>query len=172
MRKKSTYGRSVNRAELADIFGVAVTTIDIWIRAGCPVMSRGGMGKPWAFNTADVAQWRRDTARDDEGPGLRDADELKIREIAARVALSELEYAEKKKLVIPAEDVQRTLSQVFAEVRASMRNIPRRVTSTLVGETDERRIRDALTKEIDQALEALAESGFEMCVTEGDDNED
>jgi len=53
-------GQVVSRAELAEFFGVSLTTIDHWVRSGAPFVTRGGPGRQWAFNTADVAAWRED----------------------------------------------------------------------------------------------------------------
>jgi len=48
---------NVNRMQLADIFGVAKTTVDAWRSRGCPVESQGGRGKPMVFDTVKVLGW-------------------------------------------------------------------------------------------------------------------
>ena len=50
-------GVSLNRAEAAMFFGVALTTIDAWIRRGCPVTQRGDRGVPHSLDSAAVARW-------------------------------------------------------------------------------------------------------------------
>jgi len=51
------------KSELAKAFGVSTTTIDNWIRKGCPCVEKGSNGKPWKFNLAEVARWRELKAR-------------------------------------------------------------------------------------------------------------
>lgn len=48
----------VNRAELADLFGVSLPTIDSWVRKGCPVVERGGRGREWQFHVSEIFNWR------------------------------------------------------------------------------------------------------------------
>lgn len=47
----------INRKQLAELRGVSLPTIDSWVRRGCPVVTRGGPGKAWAFNPGEVAAW-------------------------------------------------------------------------------------------------------------------
>lgn len=48
----------LNRAELAFFFGVAKTTIDSWVRRGCPVKKKAeGRGKQAQFDTVEVFRW-------------------------------------------------------------------------------------------------------------------
>lgn len=62
MRNK-IIGKAVTRRELAEIFNVALTTIDSWRRHGCPCVDRPGKGKPSTYDTAEVFQWCLDMAR-------------------------------------------------------------------------------------------------------------
>lgn len=150
-------GQVLNRGDLAETFGVSSPTIDSWIRAGCPIISKGGRGVAASFNSADVANWLRTKARD-EGAGTAKADEseLKRRKLAAETGLAELELAQARELVAPLDQVERMVARAFAEVRAGMRNIPSRVVSTLIGETNERTFKKILMEEIDQVLESLS----------------
>lgn len=150
-------GQEVNRTGLADVFGVALPTVDGWIRNGCPVIQRGAKGREWKFDTAAVMGWLRDRAVE-EATGETQADEAEInrRRKTADMLLAELNLAKAKAVVAPLDQVERKLAGVFAEVRANMRNIPGRIASTLVGETDERRLKQVLLSEIDMALESLA----------------
>lgn len=150
-------GRTVNKTELCDLFGVTAPTVDTWVRTGCPIESRGGRGVPSEFNTADVSKWLRDKARD-EGAGTSQADEseLKRRKLAAETAKAELELAKARGSVAPIDQVERMVSRAFSEVRAGLRNMPSRLVATLIGETNERQFKKVMLEEIDQVLEALA----------------
>lgn len=152
-------GTIVNRAGLADVFGAATPTVDTWVRRGCPFVQRGGRGKEWQFNTAAVSEWLRDQAREEVGGTVfADESELKRRKLAAETSLAELELAKAKGAVAPLEEVEREVANAFATVKANMRNIPGRVVTLLIGETEERRFKTVLLAEIDQALEALADA--------------
>ena len=50
----------VNRKTLSQIFGMNVTTIDDWVSAGCPIVSKGAKGKQAAFETIAVIAWREE----------------------------------------------------------------------------------------------------------------
>lgn len=173
---KPIKGQAVNRTALADIFGVALPTVDIWIRNGLPCITRGGRGKQWEFDTAAVAQWLRDKAVTD-ATGETQADEAEItrRIKRAQMEIAELELAKAKGLVAPVDQMERMISRAFAEVRAGMRNLPSRTVSMLIGETDERRFKTVLASEIDQVLEALANvdllDGYDEAQSEDDSEE-
>lgn len=163
-------GQIVNRTVLADIFGVALNTIDMWVRAGMPVVARGSQGVAWEFNTANCLKWRQDEAAAKAGDGEKDLDALKIRKLAAETALAELELAKARSDVAPIEQIDLMLSRTFATVRAGMMNIPSRVVSQLIGETDERRFKSVLGDEINIVLENLAST--DLSGPAGEDEED
>lgn len=173
---KPIKGQAVTRTALADIFGVALPTVDIWVRNGMPFVTRGGRGKQWEFDTAAVAQWLRDKAVTD-ATGDTQADEAEItrRTKRAGMEISELELAKAKGLVAPIDQIERMLARVFAEVRAGMRNLPSRTVSMLIGETDERRFKQVLGSEVDQVLEALAKvdllDGYDEAQSDDDSEE-
>lgn len=155
-------GKRVNRLELADVFGVAATTVDLWIKNGCPVLERStGKGSAWVLDTAAIAAWLRDRAVSDavgEGPG--DEENLKLRRMKAETLKAELELAKARGEVAPLEQIERVVNKAFAEVRANMRNLPARVVSQLIGMTDEREFKSVLLGEIDIALESLAHASL------------
>lgn len=149
-------GRTVNRTGLAEVFGVAMPTVDMWRKDGCPVVTTGGRGKEWEFDTAAVASWLRE--RDvlaATGDKVTDKDELQRRRLVADTEKAELELAKVKGEVAPLDQVERAMAKAFAEVRAGMRNLPQRTVSMLIGETDERRFKSVLMGEIDEVLKSL-----------------
>ena len=159
MSGKKGRGQHVNKVELSDIFGVAMPTIDDWVRRGCPVVERGAKGKSWVFNTADVRAWREDDVRRDAASDEdTTVEELKRRKLRAETVAAELELAISKGEVAPLDQMERGVVRAFEEVKAAMRNVPSRASRMIVGETDETRIRTVLLAEIDQALEVLDET--------------
>lgn len=71
--------------------------------------------------------------------------------------ISEVEAARARGEVAEIEYIQRVWASICAESRIRFRNIPARVVSVLVGETNERKIKDVLLSEIDQVLEGMAD---------------
>jgi len=173
-------GRGVilNRTETADHFGIAMTTLDDWVRRDCPVLQRGARGRPWQFNTADLMKWREaDIRAQSQGVQSASADELKRRKLEAETEMAELDLAKAKDLVAPIEQIERALSKAFGEVRANLRNVvPGRTARRLVGETNQTKIKAMLLEEIDQALKALADDDLinetDLELAEEDEDED
>lgn len=150
-------GRLVNRAELAEILGISLPTVDAWVKDKMPFVRRGGRGVEWQFDTASVIQWREDRAKDTAGGQLNDIDAIEMETARVKLERERLKYAAEASLVVPLDQLERRLSVVFAEIRAAMRNLPGRTASQLLGETDERVFKRTLSQEVDRALTALSE---------------
>ena len=156
-------GQNVSRAGLAEVFGVALTTVDSWVKKGCPVVVRGhGKGQEWKFNTAQISSWLQDEAVDRATGGIPDdLEELKLREQKAKTELTELELAERKGEVALIAEFERAQAMVFAAIRANIMNVPQRAVLQLLGETDERAFKEKLKAELVLALETSAEEELE-----------
>ncbi len=152
----------LSKAEIADLLGCSLPTVDAKVRRGMPFTQRGGQGKKWIFESADVIAWERDQAVTNAigDESTADEEELKRRKLAAETSMAELSLAKERREVAPLEEIEKGVSKAFAEVRARMRNVPGRAVPMLIGETDETRFKSVLLAEIDQALETLAESGL------------
>lgn len=156
-------GREVNRLELAEIFGVAKTTVDAWVRRGCPGAPSRGRGRERLFNTHDVSQWLRDEARSEvQEAGPKDETELKLRKLEAETIQAELDLAQARRQVAPIDELERAWAMQSAVIRANIMNVPSRVVSQLIGETDEARFKDVLSAELVQALEAAADADIDL----------
>ena len=161
----------VNRAELADVLGVSVVTVDNRIARGLPVERKGREGKSYEFETSDVIDWhvKKQISKDNphgnpEGTSKDTGTNLKQRKLEAETEISELErdkrrieLAEKKKLVVLVEDVVHEFANEIANLRAQLLNLPRRVAPIIVGEMHEDRVKEVLEDEIDQLLTELTE---------------
>ena len=156
-------GQIVNRTGLSDVFGVALTTIDSWVRLGCPVVVRArGKGQEWQFNTAQIAKWLQDKAADDAAGEIPDdINLLRIRKQKAETELAELMLAEKKGQVALISEFEQAQAVVFGIIRSNMMNIPQRAVLQLLGETDARIFKEKLRAEIVLALETAAEAELE-----------
>lgn len=171
MSNRKGKGQTVSRTELAEFFGVSGPTVDHWVRTGCPYISKGGKGVAWQFNTADVIAWRieRDNG-DDSNENQINENQLRKREQLAKTLQVELKLEMARGSVAPIDQMQKALAKAFANVRANMRNIPSRAVTMLVGETDEARFKSVLMREIDEALEELA--NMDLAGDEDDDEGD
>lgn len=118
----------------------------------------------------DTAHADEQKADSDSGkPGLGSFSEEQTRERHFKAKLAELEYLERVKTLIKAEDVDKEWFRLCRVVRDSILNVPSRLSGLLVGQSDERIIHDLLEKELCQALEALAngmQTGADDCGTE------
>lgn len=163
-------GKTLGKQEISELFGVAESTVDQWIRRGCPIIKRGSKGVAWEINSAAVSDWLRQ--RDLEqatGNNLNDEQELKRRKLAAETQKAEMEMLKAKGELVPLRQLERALANTFAELKTNMRNIPRRTATSIVGETDEIRIKEVLLAEVDQALEVLSQ--FTLDEPEADDDD-
>lgn len=159
VKNKKSRGRNVNRTELAEINGVSMPTVDDWVSRGCPVVQRGGRGRAWVFNTAEVRSWRDDDIRAQTSHTANASkDELLLRKLAAETEQAELVLAKAKEEVVPVEQYERALTKAFGEVRAGFRGVlPQRAARRLMGETDETTFKEKMLEEVDHVLEAMAD---------------
>lgn len=158
----------VNRAKLAEIFDVALTTIDTWVKKGCPVHQRGARGVEWSFNTADVARWREDErAKAAAGDAPDDMDKLDLRKAQADTLRAELELAKARAEVAPVAEFEKATARLMATIRANILNVPARAALQLLGEGDETTFKRKLRAELTLALEQSAEADLNL-----DDDED
>lgn len=161
-------GQTLNRGEVAAFFGVTPPTVDGWVRAGCPV-KKGQRGVASEFNSADVAAFLREKARQEgSGTSLADETELKRRKLAAEAERAELELAKEKGEVAPVREMERAQSAAMAAIRANMKNVPGRAVLRLLGCTDEQEFKNTLMDEIDLALVTASEAELDL----GDDEDD
>lgn len=139
-----------------------------------PVVKAGSKGIEWEFDPAAVYEWRmqreldkakRDTDEDGNPEGM---DALERRKLLAQTIEAELKVAKARGAVADVALMEKNLGRAFATVRASLRQVPARVVSLLIGETDERRFKSVLLQEIDAALDNLATADL----TAEDANED
>lgn len=158
----------VNRTGLARDLGVNLSTVDHWVRKGCPVIAKGSRGKEWKFDTAAVHAWDvQQKIAEATGAEKADGDELRRRKLQAETELAEIEVAKARELVVGVSQVQRNQANIFAEIQINLRNIPNRIAASIIGLTDERAVKAIILAEIDLTLTALADS--ETVIVGGDD---
>jgi phage terminase Nu1 subunit (DNA packaging protein) len=145
---------SVNKGDLASAFGVSETTVDRWIRDGCPSEEKGTNGRAYAFRLSAVWAWREgsraaedaEKARRENAVGqLRlalanrgddDADDVERLSPREQKILYESERlymltAQDRRSLIPAAEAVAMLDRVFALVRDAMEAQPDRAADAL-----------------------------------------
>lgn len=162
-------GQKVNRKQLADVFGISLPTVTAWISAGCPFDQRGGTGREWVFDTADVMRWREQRAAEEAGgQDVQDEAALKRRRMIADARTAELDLAVRMGEVADIGVMERVWTRIIAELQSNLRGpLVTRLESQLLGETDGRTFKRIALAEIDTALESLAD----MDLSEDDDAE-
>lgn len=165
-------GQVVNRAVIAEVFGVSEPTIDRWVRAGAPVVKKGSRGVPSEYNTAEMIEWQLRTQLEEAtGSVVADDATLDRRIKTAKAEKAELTVQRERGLLAPIAQVEHVMGACFAEVRASLRVIPSRVYGALVGEDDETKWKGILMREIDSALKSLSTAKL-FDAPEGTDDEE
>lgn len=151
-------GMRVNRTELAGLLGVSPTTIDAWVRRGCPILERpAGPGLPSVFNTADVLAWHwADVAAQEGKKTFPGEDELRQRKLAAEAGRAELEHARAMSEVAPVEQLQQAWAIATGRVRREIEGLAAELAPRLVGLSDESEVKELMRREIDATLERIA----------------
>lgn len=161
-------GKTVNRQELADIFGYSLPTISAWVENGMPVKSHGGRGKQFEFDTEEVLKWllarERAERKAHAAATLKDGgeeitiDKARLRNEIAKAKLSELELASKMELVRPIQMIVKVLSNEIANARARLLGIPSKLRPAIQLEVGAPEDTKKLVNEVERLiLEALNE---------------
>lgn len=150
-------GKTVNRSETAELFGVSLTTVDNWRRSGCPTIKDG---KSVLFNSADVSTWlrERDVRQALGGADNVTVDEARRRREAAEAGLAELRLAKERRLVVAVEDVQAIVADEYAATRSRLLAIHGNVEMSiahLVTPAVLAQVAGAVKAEVAEALEGL-----------------
>lgn len=113
----------------------------------------------WVFNTADVAAWREQFARDGAvDPEVMDSKEIQRRTALVELAQKELEFARARESVATVAEFEAAMVAAYSKVRGALRLIPPRCASKIGALRDESKIADIIRAEVDKALEALADA--------------
>ncbi len=150
----------MNKTELCAALGKSQNTIDRWVTLGCPVAERStGRGQGWKFDSAAVVDWfvRWKIDQQQGNAVTADMEELRRRKLQAETTLIEAELREKLRRLAPVAHMRAAMNIFAAMTRERMRQLPSRIAPQLIGETDERRFKQIMGDEIDQALTDAAQ---------------
>lgn len=155
-------GRQANQTDLADIHGCSLPTIRAWVRRGCPVIHRGGKGREWLFNTADVAQWREEQAAAAAvgDTSAMDLDEARRRKEAAFAAMAELDLGKRRGELVEIESVSEIVGEEYSRVRAKLMGMPVKLAPVLEQATTVQEYREIVEDAVVECLSELSADEF------------
>lgn len=153
-------GKLVNRSELAEILGVALTTVDSWTRKNdFPVEKSPKTGDTrWAFYVGDVVEWLVDCAVadvTDEGQDKK-LNEMERRKLKAEVERLELKLEQEKGRLLDYREVESAGIDCFTATKTRLLAIPSKLAPQVVG-LDPANAQLIIEKQIIEALEELSE---------------
>jgi phage terminase Nu1 subunit (DNA packaging protein) len=122
----------VNIQQLAEIIGVARSTLAAWIDDGLPYVESGSKGRPWVFSTVDVLPWwaehkSRRRAAAEVPEGAETYEEAERRKMIAQADKAELDLSKAARLVVPIEEVASIVAAENSRVRSRLLGIPNKV---------------------------------------------
>lgn len=153
-------GVEVNRAKLAEVFGISVDTVSAWIKRGCPVLHRGRKGVEWKFNTADVHRWQIEELTGVEGGVDPERPPPNMAKESARRAqyeadLKELELRHKRGELIEMSVMLDVVRSEYATVRTRLGSLPGRL-AVKVDPARAIELQPIIADEVDDVLKELS----------------
>ena len=153
-------GKLVSKVELAEIMGVALPTVDHWIKRGCPFVSEGTKGVAWVLNTADVVEWRLDEIRGQYEVEIDDTvidyNEARRRRTAAEAELAELELYQKRAQVVSIDTVEEQVTTLLATVKAQINAVPHANAHVLAKMRGVRQVEKHLTEALNNVMQEIS----------------
>ncbi len=114
--------RRATRGAVAEFFGVALTTVDGWVRKGCPVVKHGSKGIAAQYDLKAVAEWfykgQTDAVTDPEK--LAPQDRKAWYDAEKRKRDLEVEAGE----LVPRAELEQAVATAFAAVTQDLLAIP------------------------------------------------
>lgn len=167
----------VNMSELASVFGVSTQAVQAWVRRGCPFVEKGGAGKAYVFETADVITWRREIEMQATGDGDDDSitlEQARKRRELAQARLSEIDLAKRRSELVEIEAVAEIVSEDYTRVRARLLALPPKCAPLIHKAETVTEIREILDGSVREALAELSSevSGEPEAVGQGQEVEE
>lgn len=145
----------INKAGLAQIFGVSQETLTQWQKQGMPFIRAQKRGQANEYDTVAVLAWK--VARDQSDQPVTDYDTERTRKVKLEADKLALEVAEKRGDLIPAEQVESAVADMVAAFRARCLSIPSKLAGPLSAVDDTRETEAILTDALHEALQELSD---------------
>src|SRR5947207_14014360 len=110
-------GRVLNREELSGFLAISPTTLDRYVRAGCPILERGATFQGHKFNSGAVVKWlvqREATGAD----AAKSPSDERRRYTAAQADLKEFALSRARGEMIRVQDVAPIIADGLANCRS------------------------------------------------------
>jgi len=155
-------GKTLTRAELARQHGVALTTVDQWVKRGCPAEPppKGGRGN--RFNSRAVIEWRIAEAAPEEAPApLISFEEARTEKMIAEAELARLEVGKRRGELVEVAIVSELVERDYSTVRSKILGVATKVAPRVVATRDATRAQAIIDAEVREVLDELADGvGF------------
>jgi phage terminase Nu1 subunit (DNA packaging protein) len=131
--------RDKNSEQICQIFDIATSTLDRWVKLGCPC-EKDGSGKDRKYNEAEIAAWKaanRKTGRVGRPTTVigEKLAALKAKKEALLIRLFEMDVAEREKKLVEREQVERETLAKIALVRSKLQQMGAAIAPRLEGLT-------------------------------------
>lgn len=149
MKAKDTKAPALRSLDqTASFFEVSTVTVNAWIKAGCPVVTKGGPGTPYELDLEAVANWKNARAAEEADAALAQAErdqQLKLellgddalsvdpnapatltkseQRAALEAEVARVKLAAMRRELIPAFEVKLALAQILGELRDRLRTL-------------------------------------------------
>lgn len=147
----------VNRTELAEILGRALSTIDTMVKKGCPFIERPDRKagtSSWRFDTAAVVEWMlSEEATAEKSDPYKDASLLEKQSVAG---LRALELAREQKVLVRADEYLMWVDEVLSIIKTGFLALPGRVVQKVSVETDPAKNLPYLAGEVNAVFDSVS----------------
>ena|GEM_PF-637976 len=140
-----------NRSQIAEAFGVELTSVDKWRRSGCPSTKNG---KSVEFTVRQVSDWLR--TRDMESSGVLDLSQERAKLTKLQAEKATLELEQQCGTLLPLEMVIVAWQGQIANAKARLLALPPKVASQVLGMESYVEVEHVIKDIIYEALDELA----------------
>lgn len=156
--------RIIGQEQIADVFGVAAKTIVEWQEQGFPIALRGSPGIPSEYESEACINWMVERE-------VKKVQSERPQDRLARVQADkiEMENAEKRGLLIPADQLEPKLRAAMIAAREHWRNEPTRLAREVPGKPI-KEIEEMLSAAFDGFLVKLSRWPDAQIVDDGDED--
>lgn len=147
---------TVGVATIARLYGVTERSVQIWVEKKY-FLKVGHDAYPFVQVIRGVYEAQLALINRKKGPeGGEELEQAELREQKAKADKAEIEVKRLQGELISAEEVKAAAFERARLMRDTLENIPSRISASLAAETDEVRIKEIISKEINQALEEMS----------------
>lgn len=145
----------VNKVQLADLFKMSASGLDLWQRRGCPIVRRGRRGAEARYDLRAVIPWFRKWK--DGNQFRRDLDRARTELAAAQTRRAAFELAKLRREYLPVEMIERAWKDEVLRFRAKILGLSSRLAAPLSAINDPAIIKSRIDDHVYDALTELSD---------------